>query len=168
MPDKSIHDTSPRRLADLLQMSEGDDVIWRPEELGGILRHQLSVPIEFDLGALRRGAARKLRTGADAQGLLLRSFGDLFRHPNPPIGLLKMTKQFAKANRNQPDSPLPREISTILYYASIAAALVRCRKRIAELDDAALREGFAWGCQQPWIDDATRALFEEGLKLLPG
>lgn len=166
MSKPEIEGTDPARLAGLLEMSDNHGIVWRPEELGGILRHQLSVPIEFDLASLKGGAARKLRLAASAQGLLLKSFADLFQHPNPPVALLKLTKEFAKANRNHPESPLPREIATVLYFASIAAALVRCRKRITELDDAALREGFTWGRQQTWVDDATRTLFGEALELL--
>jgi hypothetical protein len=166
MDPKQINDTDPARLAELLQISDGNDRLWRPEELGHILRHQLAAPVEFDLGALGRGPARRLRSLAGAQGLLLKSFGELLEHASPPVELLEMTKRFAKAHCHQPDSPVPREIATLLYYASIAAALVRCRKRISALDDAALRDGFAWSRQQAWVDERLLRLFDEGLELL--
>lgn len=53
------------------------------------------------------------------------SFGDLLSHPNPPEELLKATKDFAKTCRLGPHKTLPPEIASALYYASIAAALVR-------------------------------------------
>lgn len=159
-PDQS----DPASLARLLEVSNGNDVLWRPEELAAILRHQLAAPIEYDLSRMDRHAAQRLKVSADAKGLLLKSFADLFAHPDPPIELLEMTKQFAKANRNDPDRALPVEISTLLYYACIAAALVRCGKRITGLDDATLSKGFQWGRGQPWVDEATAGLFKKALE----
>lgn len=154
------------RLAELLQMSDDKDRVWRPEELGAILQHQLAVPMEYDLTGVDVGKARRLKTNAAAKGLLLRSFGDLLHHPHPPVELLKMTKRFAKASRNQPDSSLPSDIATLLYFACIAVALVRCQRRITDLDISALREGFQWGREQSWVDKATAALFDGGLRVL--
>jgi len=89
-------------------------------------------------------------------------------HPRSSLALLEMTKEFAKAIRNEPERGLPVEISTLLYYACIAAALVRCRKRITGLDDATLGKGFEWGRGQPWVDEATAGLFTEALQTLEG
>jgi hypothetical protein len=158
--------TDPARLAELLQVSDGDQELWRPEDLAAILRHQLSIPIEFDLGSLPRVTAGRLRLAAHSKGLLLKSFADLLSHGNPPLELLRLTKQFAKANRNQPESPLPTEVATVLYYASIAAALVHRQKRITKLSNDDLRDGFDWALQQTWVDDTLRPLFENGLKRL--
>lgn len=146
-------------------MSDAPGPSWRPEELGAILRHQLAAPIEFDLGAVPRGAARRIRSAATAKNLLVRSFSDLLLHPRPPIELLRLTKDFAKANRHQPDSPIPAEIATLLYFASVAAALVRLRERITELDDAALAAGFAWCREQPWMEAGLGALFNDALRI---
>ncbi|MFQ5495688.1 MAG: hypothetical protein ACE5EX_09950 [Phycisphaerae bacterium] len=161
-PDQS----DPASLARLLEVSNGNDVLWRPEELAAILRHQLAAPIEYDLSAMGRDKAHKLRTSAASKGLLLKSFADLLHHPHPPLELLAMTKQFAKAARADPKSSVPVEITTLLYYACIAAALVRCRERITGLDDAAIKEGFEWGRTQPWVDEATAGLFTAGLEAL--
>jgi hypothetical protein len=160
--------TNTERLAHLLQMSEGNDVVWDPGELAALFRHQLQSPIEYDLRTLPRAAANRLKLMASAQGLLLKSFADLFQHPHPPLELLKLTKQFAKAHHNDPDTGLPAEIALMLYYTSIAAALVRCHKRISKLDNVALVEGFAWARDQKWVDEQTRGLFDEGLNLLKG
>ncbi|MCK4342389.1 MAG: hypothetical protein KAY37_11780 [Phycisphaerae bacterium] len=170
----NIEDTDPARLAELLPASDREDKLWEPEELGGVLRHQLAAPIEFDLGGVYSAGTEArptrveyyLKQAASSPGPELNSFAELLYHPSPPVELLRLTKQFAKAHRNQPHSPLPREVSTILYFASIAAALVRCQKRISELEDAALRDGFKWSRDQSWVDAALRALFADGLKLL--
>jgi RNA polymerase sigma-70 factor (ECF subfamily) len=94
------------------------------------------------------------------------SLAELLHHPNPPAGLLDLAKHFAKETRDDPDSPLPREVSTLLYYASISVALARCGRRITRHDDATLRQGFEWGCAQPWVDEPTRDLLREGLRAL--
>ena len=77
------------------------------------------------LTAMEQRLAARLRLAAESQGLLLKSFGDLLHHPNPPLELLRLTKDFAKACRLSRSGPLPREIATLLYFASIIVAWVR-------------------------------------------
>ena len=134
-----------------------------PGEPGPLLRHLLTAPVPLDLGALTAENADKIREWADAQGLLLKSFGDLFAHPHPLVELLELVKDFAKEHRTDAESPLPREVATVLYYASIAVALVRCRHRITRYDDATLRQGFQWGIDQTWVDESVRAILREGI-----
>src|SRR5262249_18508201 len=97
-----------------------------PPEPGVLLRRLLSTPVPVDLRVLEPETAEKLRSWADAQGLILKSFGDLLAHPHPLLELLEFVKDFAKENRTDAESPLPREVATVLYYACIAAALARC------------------------------------------
>ena len=96
------------------------------------------------------------------EGQAIRTFRDLLTHPQPPVTLLQVTKQFAKAMVCSPESPVPAEIGRVLYLAAILAALLRCGQRITELDTAALREGIDWALVQPWLDPALRPLFEAG------
>jgi len=165
-PHKTAFDTDRRQLATLLDLSPDAERLWRDEELGALLRHQMTAPMQVDLINLERGLALKVRNLAEAQGLTLKSFGDLLAHPNPPVELLKITKDFAKACRLSPHSPVPREIASVLYFACIAAALVRCRRRITGLTNDALAEGFRWVLSQPWLDAPTRSLVEESLLFL--
>ncbi len=159
--------TDSRQLATLLDLSPDNvDRLWRDEELGAILKHQMSAPLQVDLINLERGLAVKVRNLAESQGLTLKSFGDLLAHPNPPVELLKVTKDFAKACRLSPHGPLPRDIASVLYFASIAAAMVRCRRRITGLSDADLADGLRWTLARPWLDAPTHALIEECLSLL--
>lgn len=166
MPTRILDTTQPERIANLLSISDTPDGSWSEAELGAVFKHQLSAPVECDLSSLSRQAAQNLRKATASQGLLLKSFGDLLGHPNPPIELLQLTKQFAKASRNDQDSSLPPEIATVLYFASIAAALARCGQRITQLEDDAMRDGFIWCRDQAWMDDGTRELFVEGLNAL--
>jgi hypothetical protein len=109
-----------------------------------------------------------LKTLAEAQGLLLSSFSDLFNHATPPLQLLQLVKDFAKANMDHPESGLPREIATALYYTSIAAALLRLDKRISQLPDADLQRGLRWAQEQRWLDEKTKGLVAAALKKLSG
>ncbi len=164
--EKDVYSSSPHSLAELMDVGTESRRVWRPEELGEILRHQMSAAVLFDLSSLKPSITPKLKALSEAEGLLVRSFNDLLQHPNPPIELLQLTKEFAKANRDHPESPLPQEVATVLYFGSIAAALVRCGKRITRLDDESLRKGMQWVLDQQWVDKDTRSLFEDGLKQL--
>jgi len=163
---QKVRTSSSQRVADLMRASRERQRIWQPDELAAVLRHQLSAPVEFDLASMTPGERARLKTLAASRGLLVRSFKDLLHHPNPPIELLKMTKEFARANREHPDAFLPAEIATVLYFGSIAAAMTRCRECITELDEPALRKGFSWVLEQQWVDEPTRAVFQEALQFL--
>lgn len=157
---------APARLAELLDETRPDARPWRPEELGALLRHQLTAPVEVSLENLPPDLARQLKGLSDVEGLLLKSYADLFAHPRPPLALLRLVKEFAKAAQAAPSGPLPPEVARVLYYASIAAALARWNERLTTLDDTALRRGFAWVREQPWVDAGTHALLAEaGMRL---
>ena len=164
---KKLLETDPQQLASLIG---GDDDaigerIWNSNELAAILRHQMSTPLQVDLAGVG-GAAGRLKEEAAAGGLLLKSFGDLLSHPHPPLALLNMMKDFAKACRISPASALPREISSIIYFASILVAMTRRSRRITKLTDGDLRQALRWALAQPWLDDITRTVFLEGEQFL--
>ena len=157
----------PKSLAAFLEGSAEQSRLWRPEELGAIFRHQMSAPVLVDLGGYDAGVAVRLKKLSDAQSLLLKSFSDLFHHRAPPLELLELTKDFAKANMDNSQSTLPNEVAAALYYTSIAAALVRLDRRISKLGDADLRRGLLWTREQPWLDDPTRQLLLQAAEKIP-
>jgi hypothetical protein len=168
-PPPDLSDSDPVSLSNLMDEQSMDAPAWNADELAAILRHQMSAPIGVDLENLGAPAADRMRTLSDANGLLLKSFAELLHHPNPPIPLLQLTKDFAKAHRSHPDSPLPREVANVLYYATVIVARLRCGRRISRLDDHALLQGMRWTLSQNWLDPATRSLFAEALpKIAPG
>lgn len=140
---RDIYQSDPHLLSDLMGL---DAQTWQPEELGAIFRHQLQTSLAVDLGV----------TGPP------NTFGELLQDPRPPLELLIRTKDFGKQHRNDPASPLPHDIATVLYFAGIVAALTRCDQRITQLDDDSLRAGIEWVMALPWLDEPTRALFNEG------
>ncbi|HUJ11432.1 MAG TPA: hypothetical protein VL171_15555 [Verrucomicrobiae bacterium] len=157
----------PKSLAALMETGAEHARLWGADELAAIFQHQMSAPVLVDLGGFDPGTAVRLKTLSEAQGLLLKSFSDLFHHPSPPIELLRLTKEFAKANMDRPESGLPTEIVSVLYYTSIAAALVRLDARISQLKDTDLRRGLLWAKEQAWIDEETKALLLTALEKTP-
>jgi hypothetical protein len=171
----SEHDSSSavikshaKELAQLMASGWENARLWRPEELAAIFRHQMSAPMLVDLGSFDAATAARLKALSDAQSLLLKSFADLFHHPAPPLELLQLVKNFAKANIDHPESGLPGEVASALYYASIASALVHLDTRISQLPDADLRRGFRWLEEQAWLDEKTKTLLAEAKKKLSG
>ena len=164
----AVSKSPPKSLAAFLAAGSECARMWRPEELTAIFRHQMSAPMLVDLGTFDSRTAARLRTLSEAQGLLLKSFGDLFHHPAPIIELLELVKDFAKANLDHPDSGLPGEIAAALYYTSIAAALVRLDARISQLGDLDLQRGFRRTMGQAWLDEKTKELLAQALAKVSG
>ena len=154
MTEEGLQTAHPSRLAMMLTV-EGVDR-WRPDEMAAILRHQLSSQLEADLAAAdRAGLAPSPMT-----------FGELLHHLRPPVALLERVKHFAKASKAKSTGPLPPQVATLLYFASIVAARLRCDARISGLDDDAILKGTQWALAQSWIDPPTRTLFEEAVAKL--
>jgi hypothetical protein len=162
----AVFKSRAKELSALLASGGEHARLWRPEELAAMLRHQMSAPMLVDLGGFDAQTATRLRTLSEAQGLLLKSFSDLFHHPAPPVELLELVKNFAKANLDHPESGLPGEIAAALYYTSIASALVQLDSRISQLPDADLQRGLRWTEQQSWLDEKTKSLLAQALKKL--
>jgi hypothetical protein len=162
----AVFKSQPKTLATLMSAGAEEGRLWRAEELGAIFRHQLAAPILVDLGGFDPATAARLKTLSAAQSLLLKSFSDLFHHPSPPVELLRLTKDFAKANMDHAESTLPTQVAAALYYASIAAALVRLDTRISQLKDAELRDGFLWARGEGWIDSETKQLLDQAARRL--
>jgi hypothetical protein len=161
METDSIYSIRAESLAKMMDAGSGGNELWLPAELGAILEHQLSAPIEFDLDHPDYGSAGRVGAIAGAADPPIKTFRDLFTHPHPPVELLESVKRFAKQCRCRPDSPLPDEVSTVLYFLSIVVAAQRCGCRITGLNDEALQHGLEWVSSQSWIDQSTLRLFGE-------
>jgi hypothetical protein len=156
--EDKLETTHPSRLAQMLTADGADR--WRAEEMGAILRHQLSVPLELDLAGTASADSAQIAIEG-AQTSWPATFGDLLHHARPPLEMLQRVKRFAKACKVKADGPLPTEVATVLYFASIVVALLRCDTRISELDDKAIRTGTDWVLAQTWLDQPTRSIFEQ-------
>jgi len=146
------------RLSLLMDSTTDDHDLWLPEEFGSIFRHQLTAPLCTELAGLAPQLGEMLAGLRTPDGRPVATFGDLLRHPEPPVALLELVKEFAKASRGPGRRQLPPEVASMLYYLSIGIALLRCDHRLSSLSDAALQEGFHWASAQPWADEETRNL----------
>lgn len=141
---------------------------WHPEELGALLEHQWNAPLEADLGELAPEQVGLLRRLCEAEHLLLKSYGELFAHPMPPIEMLEMIKDYAKRNLARPNLELPQEMAMVLYVLSVVVAKLRCGKRITSQGDEMVRQNIEILLSQAWITESVAKLLREGLAAFGG
>jgi hypothetical protein len=152
MGARAADNSEPGSLASMLEVGWEAGPTWGERDLAAVLQHQLAAPVVCDLGPAGADAA------APPAGI--RTFGDLLHHPAPPVELLVLAKDFAKASLADPHAALPKEVAAVLYFAAIVVARRRCGARISQLSPEELRAGAEWVMAQPWVDPATRRLFE--------
>ena len=168
MEDRDMPTADANLLARMMGLDTGDEAPWNGDDLGAVFDHQRAASLEADLAGLRpglRGLLAELNVGNDPP---IATFGELLNHPRPPLELLELTKQFAKRCRNNPDGPLPDDIATVLYLATIAAARTRLATRITKLGDEGIRHGLRWAVRQPWLDAQTRGMLERACEAFGG
>lgn len=154
--------TVAKAIASLLRPDKRPATTWTPAELQSVIVHQLVAPLAVDLGSGAREAAKTL----DDPDPPLETFGHLLNHPNPPVALLEAAKSFFKTRRHTLKHELPTDVYTVLYYACIAAGMVRCRSRLTSLTDAELQQGLQWAEQLEWLPDSLRSLFNAAQQML--
>ncbi len=139
---------------------------WLWQEMAAMFEHQLAAPIPLEIEALAPALASKLTCLQEKEGHHFRTFGDLLRHPQPPLDALRLATEFAEVNWRNPDSPMPYEIARVLYFACLAKTLVHTGRRIDRLEEAAGQTGFEWAAGLSWVDDSTKALFRQASRHL--
>lgn len=159
--------SDPRRLANVFGLAEGTETCWSNDELRALLAQQLSAPLDFEVGTADPNLTTGLASLSQAGVPIPKTLGELLGHSRPPLKLLELAKGYAKAAQKNPVCGVPREVATVLYYASIAAALVRCGQSITTLNDKELRQGLAWAVRLSWIDARFKGLLTDALGHLP-
>lgn len=167
-PETIPHFASETQFGQLLSSLDDFTPDWSPKDLEAILSHQLSAPMAFDFCSHIKTwvAAEETRSWPGENTSSPKSFHDLFTHVSPSRRLLRLTKEFAKANCDCPESALPKEVALVLYYTCIAVALSRHNEWITDLKASDLRQGFSWVISRPWIDEETKAFCTEGIERL--
>lgn len=176
-----IQQADPHRLADLIDLDPQPERPSGPADLAGLLRFQLAAPLEADLERLGPGLCHRMAAKAaagsrrppgkgsdraagpvDAGGVQpFNTFADLLAHPEPPLELLDLVKQFAKRSRQDAGGHLPTEIAAVLYSVSIGVALLRRGTRISGLSADELRSGIEWARAQTWARPALGDLLDQ-------
>lgn len=161
------HETSSLKLVRILDVTPDAIDHWHSADLGALLRHQLAAPLRATLSADER-VSRKLSppTGSTNRAEP-QTLADLFQHPAPPLELLNAVKRWSKhfARQTKPPS-LPVEIGTTLYFAALAAALVRHQQQISSSEKDVLNYGFEMMLTQSWLTNELQWLFESARREL--
>ena len=131
------------------------------------LEHLLSLPLANALNQMPRALASELGADVGRAEVLdaatrsgIKTFGDLFVHPKPPLDALVFAKEFGKAIINHRETELPAKVGQVFNYAAYAAGLLRWGKRIGSLSDTQLQKGFKQLARFPWLDRDLRGLLE--------
>jgi hypothetical protein len=165
----------------MIGSTDPSDASWQSVDLRTVWQHELRVPLVWHMDNRCRGFYHTHRLvgrwdlvqidPAVADGPTpdtpdpdFASVLDLMEKSAPPITALVRLKDFGLVQAYSPQSFLPREIGTMLYYLAVALALVRLDRRITSDDDSALREGFRWCLRQVWLDGASAAVIRSGLE----
>jgi hypothetical protein len=165
MDTRTIHRAQTDKLAQLFDADADAPTVYWGADLAAVLRHQLAAPLVEELSSPICGDENVGGAHLSHLDPSLATFGDLLHHSKPPIDLLKLAKAFAKSCRANAEL-LPAEVSTLIYYAVILVARIRLGEKITTLSDDGLRQGLAWGIEQPWVDDKTKKLLSEGAAAL--
>jgi hypothetical protein len=164
MTDSRTMHADTKKLATLLDPADDSATFYTGADPALILKHQLEAPLADELSSPICGPEGRATPLVNLDPSL-KTFADLLYHADPPLDLLKRTKEFAKSCRAYPEL-LPPVVSTVIYYAAIAVARLRHHVMITELDDARLKNGLQWSIDQPWVDEKLRGLFREGITSL--
>jgi hypothetical protein len=160
--DQTIFISRPEGLKRMLSLEEAAADIWNPEEMEAMWLHQLGAEVQTDLTGVEGAGIAK----SQLQEFAGKSFRQLLQHEQPPIELLRLTKEFAKQTLKDCQEKHLKQLASALYYASYAAGLVRCGTRIGSTKNPDLESGFQWALELPWLDNRTKALLREGLKAI--
>ena len=156
-PD-DLHPSSLARLFDVAAHADGAREV---ADLEAMLRHVLSsrrLPTCCQGWPLRKSERLILAASGATEPVTLAA---LFSSMDPPLDLLSAVKHGARRATRGDNGSLPKDIASLVYFAAIAAALVRCGQRISKLDPDLLCQGAQMMLDRPWIGEPFRPLFEE-------
>lgn len=126
---------------------------WTEADLPDIWQHQLAVPVSNELVAVD-----------PAWGLLFSTlpvppdsrFVLIFSNPLPPLRLLELVKEYAKAHLNPEQSLLPLPIARALFVATVVRARVDHGARISTMSDRQLQAFGEALVRSEWLDASSR------------
>lgn len=161
----AVNASDAAHLLGLIGINETTPSTWQREDMAAIFRHQMSAPLDFDLsGEVVLGTATiaALHDLPNANQSGIATFGDLFRHPQPPLGPLKLCKSFFKRTVGlQPKDSPEHQVAYQCYLLTLAVARLRHGQRITNLSDKEFLKGLNWALKQHWVDNAIRTILLE-------
>jgi len=155
--------STPEQISQLLHLDEKKPEPWREEELRDMVRHQMSASLEFDLSSVHvnepesKIISKSFIFAAQSE---MRTFDDLFRNPNPPVELLRLSQRFFKQKvKESPKDSAEHKCSYLFYLLSIVVARIRCNINICRLTDEEQLHAINSMMKRFWVvDDRIREL----------
>jgi len=133
-------------------------------ELAELFEDVLKHPCAFAVDMLPPEKVEQIRRFCEAEGVLsFQSLRSLLCCSRPPIELLYLLKEFAKACRMSPGGDLPDAVASALYFLTTGLAKKHygeLQREFSSISDADLRSGIDWFRAQPWIDPALKQLLD--------
>ena len=165
----AVEESNPKELACLLSVRGTPEGNWQPAELGDVLQHCLAAPASEYLAGLGPGTMYPWSTDFAADSPSERAavempLSELFHCPSPPLGLLIAVKRVARRLMGPGTSQVPAEVHRLIYFASIAAALVRHGEQISKSSPEVLRVAWERLAGESYADDGLRRLFGNALE----
>jgi hypothetical protein len=161
---QAVFKSSAAQLAKIMSLDETTPDVWSEQDLAAMLRHQMTAPLNFDLSSFEMKAARaedRRKTLASATKQRIKSFEDLLFHREPPLELLKLSKEFFKRRLQKCKKDSPEwNLAYLFYLLSILAAGDHASK-VSSLTSNELRIGMKWVMKQQWANNSIRELMNE-------
>jgi hypothetical protein len=161
----AVFSGKPEQLSRMVNLDRLPADAWKENDLPAIFRHQLAAALDFDLHSMKLSAtSAKSRDEAlaTAGALQIVSFSDLFFHPEPPLKLLKLAKDFFKRQAGASEQRRPGEqVAYVMYVISVMVARIRLENRITKLKDREFQPAVQWCINRPWVDEPVKELLRE-------
>ena len=158
----AVYDSDAQRLLQIIGVNENTATEWALTDIASIFRHQMNAPLDFDLSAEGPQGATAGSTPIEGDNRGITTFGELFRHPAPPIELLKLSKGFFKRIvATHPKNSAEHQVAYVSYLLSVILAR-RCHgKRISDLKDSTLITGLDWALTQTWVEKSIHKVLRD-------
>ena len=142
-------------LADGHELPEADDLLNQTK--AELLEGRLDAPLPPQAGGM---ALPPALAGPHAARL-----GQILQDDQTDLTTLESVKQYGKLAAAQEQADEEKETATAIYYAAIAAALVRHGQFITRHPPENLRRSFAVLAETPWMSAGLAELFQQAHEL---
>ncbi len=164
MPDfdstAAVFKSGPEQLLKIMNLDKELPGAWKERDRPQMLRHTMAAPLEAELKAIVGDSNLAASAG-------IKTFEELFQHPQPPLKLLQLAKDFFKAKAGAGANRRPdQEVAYMFYLLTIVTARVRLRVSISSLTDVELLPALDWALSQTWLDESARMPFLKGRQIL--
>ena len=160
--------STPEQISQLLHLDETKPEPWQEDDLPAMIQHQMSAPLEFDLGSAKLSGS-ELKTAsesfASATHSNIRTFGELLKNPRPPLDLLRLSQKFFRQKvKEHPKGSSEQKLSYLFYLLSIVVARIRHGANISRLTDDEQLQAIKSMIKKTWVEEKILELLSEGRK----